>query len=827
MAISVSGTNPTRVTVASNTTTTNTTFNANVPNDRDYIFADHVTGTVNAGVTLDGFGLFLQSTRSNGRAALTNNGSVSVNSPLDALALEGHGGAVTYAGSGTVTNVGDGRALFLDNNSGNITATINNNISANLGSAIRLNTTGPGIATLTQAASTLVSNVTNAGADDVISIFAEGGIVANLNGAIAGGSSGLRATSTGAITINTSGTINADDQAILAFGNGAGSITINITGGQVHAPFGIQAAASANGGVRVNMTGGQVGTVADPVSENALRARSSGTTANVNVSMSNGAGIVGSTGIAAEIDNAASTGKINVTVNGTIDQAFFGIITDNDGTGATNITVNGSVSGNTGISVIDGAANVSITGTVTGSGGTAIDLGDGNDTLTITRTSVINGDVLAQGGNDTLRFAGSGTGTFDVSVLGQQYQGFEAFNVVNGTWLLTGSSGENLNVTGGTLGGTAGINVLTVAAGGTVAPGASAGRIETGQLFLTGGARLAIEIGGAAAGQFDQLEVDGRLELGGATLAISRLNGFIASPGATFTIIDHDAAGPVIGTFAGLSEGSDIFAPGSGAYRISYRGGDGNDVTLRALAFAAQGAGDFNGNGSDDLLWRNGQTGQLLRWTITGNQVEQISLGNLDLSLAVVGVGDFDGNGSDELVYRRANGELLVDGVSRGILDNVFAIAGVGDFNGDGRDELVYRKLNGELFVDGVSRGILDNTIAIVGIGDFNGDGRDEFVYRRANGELLVDGVSRGILDNVWSIEGVGDFNGDGRDELVIRHRNGEVRIDGVSIGVVDNALNIEFVGDFDHNGTDEILWRHVNGSVLLNGNTIGQLDVF
>jgi hypothetical protein len=831
VAITVSGADPTQVTAGSNTVTTNTAFNTNAPNDRDYILADNIVGRVNVGVTVGGFGLFLLADRVNGSVAMTNNGAVVINEFTDALVLEGNGGLVTYTGSGIVTNTGTGRALFLDNSSGdsggNINAVINSDITANTASAILLNTGGLGVATFTLAAGTLVSNTP--GNDDTIDIFAEGGIVANLNGTITGGGTGFRATSNGAISINTAADIDGDDRVLQATGNGAGPVIVNMTGGEVHGTFGIDAIANGNGGATVNLSGGQVGSAAQPVSENGLRARTSGTAGNATVTTSAGTTIFGATGILADIDNAASTGNINVTVNGTIDLAFFGVFTGNAGIGSTNITINGTVVGNTGIAVGDGAANAFIAGTVTGAGGTAIDLGAGNDTLTITRTSVINGDVLAQGGNDTLRLGGSGTGNFDVGDIGfgQQYDGFETFNVVSGTWLLTGASGENWNVLGGTLGGTALINVVTVNAGATVAPGASAGTLSTGQVTFAAGARFAVEIGGTAAGQFDQLDADGIVRLGGATLSVSRFNGFVPTPGDTFTIIENDTALAVTGTFAGLPEGETIFQPGSGAYRISYAGGDGNDVTLTALAFVAQGSGDLNGNGSDHLLWRHGGTGELLRWTVVGNQVQQVSLGNLDLNLAVAGIGDFDGNGVEELVYRHVNGELFVDGVSRGILDNVLAIAGVGDFNGDGRDEFVYRHVNGELFVDGVSRGILDNVLTIAGIGDFNGDGRDEFVYRHVNGELFVDGVSRGILDNVWAIEGVGDFNGDGRDELVLRHANGEVLIDGFSIGVLDNVFNIDFIGDFDGNGTDELLFRHDNGTVLLNGQNLGNLEVF
>jgi uncharacterized repeat protein (TIGR01451 family) len=56
----------------------------------------------------------------------------------------------------------------------------------------------------------------------------------------------------------------------------------------------------------------------------------------------------------------------------------------------------------------------------------------------------------------------------------------------------------------------------------------------------------------------------------------------VPSAGQTFTIIANDLSDAVVGTFAGLPEGS-IVAAGAGRLRVSYVGGSGNDVTLTAL----------------------------------------------------------------------------------------------------------------------------------------------------------------------------------------------------------------------------------------------------
>lgn len=70
------------------------------------------------------------------------------------------------------------------------------------------------------------------------------------------------------------------------------------------------------------------------------------------------------------------------------------------------------------------------------------------------------------------------------------------------------------------------------------------------------------------------IDLNGTLDLAGATLEIGQ------SPtrqlGAVYTIVRNSSAEPVHGTFAGLPEGALI----DDHFRISYAGGDGNDVTL-------------------------------------------------------------------------------------------------------------------------------------------------------------------------------------------------------------------------------------------------------
>ncbi|MEU4877297.1 autotransporter [Streptomyces sp. NPDC021608] len=88
---------------------------------------------------------------------------------------------------------------------------------------------------------------------------------------------------------------------------------------------------------------------------------------------------------------------------------------------------------------------------------------------------------------------------------------------------------------------------------------------------------------------------------GGASAAAGR------DPLPAVTVLDHTGRTPVSGSFDGLREGAEVTYAGT-AYRISYRGGDGNDVVLTAAAAnpaagaerrSAPGTGPARADGAD------------------------------------------------------------------------------------------------------------------------------------------------------------------------------------------------------------------------------------
>jgi hypothetical protein len=142
----------------------------------------------------------------------------------------------------------------------------------------------------------------------------------------------------------------------------------------------------------------------------------------------------------------------------------------------------------------------------------------------------------------------------------------------------------------------------------------SPGNVGPGKLTINGSytqsgtGNYTVELNGLTPQtQFDQIASNGTITLGG-TLTISRT--YLPAIGESFKIIDKTSPGAVSGTFLNSPEG-DVYTVNGIPLRLSYIGGDGNDVTLTRVAnlvvdrklFYDQSA--FDGNvagpsGSDD-----------------------------------------------------------------------------------------------------------------------------------------------------------------------------------------------------------------------------------
>jgi autotransporter-associated beta strand protein len=207
------------------------------------------------------------------------------------------------------------------------------------------------------------------------------------------------------------------------------------------------------------------------------------------------------------------------------------------------------------------------------------------DLGSLTHVFNVAGDLVLPNLVVTASLSGSGgltkTGAGTLVLSGANgYTG--ATTVSQGTLQIDGSqAGSPVSLGGGTLAGKGTVGAVGGASG-TVAPGDNG----PGTLTSVGGVTLApgdvyrVELNGLVPGLgYDTLNVIGSVNLNGAVLQPSLGLGFASAVGDSFTIVANDGTDPVVGTFAGLPEGT-FFTIGTLKFQITYKGGDGNDVVL-------------------------------------------------------------------------------------------------------------------------------------------------------------------------------------------------------------------------------------------------------
>ncbi|MEV0736986.1 autotransporter [Streptomyces sp. NPDC050549] len=126
--------------------------------------------------------------------------------------------------------------------------------------------------------------------------------------------------------------------------------------------------------------------------------------------------------------------------------------------------------------------------------------------------------------------------------------------------------------------GTAGLRLATTLTGSGTVKGSvtNDGVIASGGLTVTGNytqsAKGELVLGAKPLKAAGKVALAGDLDLSAAG----------THPARTVTIVDHTGGAPTNGSFKGLREGSKLML-GDTTYRISYRGGDGNDVVLTTV----------------------------------------------------------------------------------------------------------------------------------------------------------------------------------------------------------------------------------------------------
>jgi len=186
-----------------------------------------------------------------------------------------------------------------------------------------------------------------------------------------------------------------------------------------------------------------------------------------------------------------------------------------------------------------------------------------------------------------------GTNARGLSIGGFSIVRFQNTHTYTGPTTVAGNAGVDGTLaspftiaSGGQLGGSGTIASITATSGSLLNPslgGVVATQLTTGTLDLQAGSTLALSM--VSSGTNSSMRVTGSVTLGGnLSLGGDDGPGYTHVPGTVHRIIDNTSASAVSGTFSGLPEGGAISGNAAGHYfRISYVGGDGNDVTLTAL----------------------------------------------------------------------------------------------------------------------------------------------------------------------------------------------------------------------------------------------------
>ena len=228
--------------------------------------------------------------------------------------------------------------------------------------------------------------------------------------------------------------------------------------------------------------------------------------------------------------------------------------------------------------------------------------------------------------------------------------------------------------------------------------------------------------------------------------------------------------------------------------------------------FVIQGFGDFDGDRNADILWRQTSTGKVSIWLFSGGAVKSFvdNVGGIDVpsDWVIQGVGDFDSDGTADILWRQTStGKvslwLISGGAVKSSVENVggsdlpsdWVIQGVGDLDGDKDADILWRQTSTgkvsfwllkqgavESFVENVGGVDRSSDWVIQGVGDLNGDKNAYILWRQTStGKVSLWLVKRGVVESFvekvgqvdvpsdWVIRGVGDLDGDKKPDILWR----------------------------------------------------------
>ncbi|MGB9364950.1 MAG: CARDB domain-containing protein [Xanthobacteraceae bacterium] len=275
-------------------------------------------------------------------------------------------------------------------------------------------------------------------------------------------------------------------------------------------------------------------------------------------------------------------------------------------------------------------------------------------------------------------------------------------------------------------------------------------------------------------------------------------------------------------------------------------------IGVHSPGYQISGIGDFNHDGTGDVLWYNPATRDTDIWSLNSGQwAGSSTIGLHPAGYNIAGIGDFNRDGtSDVLWYNPATRDTDIWAVNNGhwagsttigLHPPGYDIAGIGDFNADGTSDVLWYNpttrdtdiwsLNNGHWAGSSTIGLHPPGYNIAGIGDFNHDGTSDVLWTNPTTNetdiwLLSNGhwagsTTIGAHPAGYRVAGTGDFNQDGTSDAVwYNPSNNDVDVwlvqngqwaGSASLGAHPPGSALAGVSDFDHNAVADIMWRDPN----------------
>jgi hypothetical protein len=285
------------------------------------------------------------------------------------------------------------------------------------------------------------------------------------------------------------------------------------------------------------------------------------------------------------------------------------------------------------------------------------------------------------------------------------------------------------------------------------------------------------------------------------------MNGLASAPGAAIFWLWHGLLDDMYHTYEQCpGSGNDILWMNTQAHVFSVWQLDGPSVARSfgvaiplPSGFFIQGRGDFNLDGSQDLLVWDAASGGAEVWFMKGiNKTSSVRVGARPRPLKPVAAGDFDSNGVPDILWINTTTKSLSiwfldhDGIflrSADLAASSRPFSNTGDFDGDGRTDLLFGQ-NGtyEIWFMNGATAVASRTFDVGSAQDLVVGrlvGRpDSIGYHMLNGDVRLLTVNRTTTTNAlagtgvgqdWTLKGIGDPNRDGRGDLQWQRGDGAI----------------------------------------------------